>query len=165
MRRGVNARAGIGALLVIGLAFGGFGYLGLTAPEVLMAPVGLTWATLSATTQNELTATYGGMNLAMGVFFVIAAFVPAIRAGALLTATALLGGLAAGRIYSLVRLGVPGPMPLAALVVELLGLLLALGALLKRRPAEPPPRKPLSTSTASPASPPAAPSPAPPRTP
>jgi F0F1-type ATP synthase assembly protein I len=63
----------------------------------------------------------------------VAAFVPAIRLGALLAASAFLGGLVVGRVVSLVRDGIPGPMPLALVLVELMGVLLTLGAVLKRR--------------------------------
>ena len=69
----------------------------------------------------------------------IAAFVPSIRLGALLAASAFMGGLVAGRIVSLVRDGLPGLLPMALLVVELMGVLLAMGAVLKRRAPEPAP--------------------------
>jgi len=132
MRRAVNTRAGIGALVVIGLAFCGVGYLGLVAPNALFGPVGIEWDRLSNTSMNELTAMYGGMHAALGLFFLIAAFVPAIRLGALCAAAAFLIGLVTGRVVSLVRDGIPGPMPLALVVVELMGVLITLGALLKR---------------------------------
>jgi hypothetical protein len=120
-------------LLLIGIAFCGVGYLGLVAPSALLGPVGIEWSTLGNSAQNELTATYGGMHSALGIFFLVAAFVPAIRLGALLGASAFLGGLVVGRIVSLVRDGIPGPMPLALVLVELMGVLLTLGAVLKRR--------------------------------
>jgi hypothetical protein len=143
----VNTRAGIGALLVIGLAFCGVGYLGFVAPNALLGPVGIEWDHLGNSAQNELTATYGGMHAALGLFFVVAAFVPAIRLGALCGASAYLSGLVVGRIVSLVRDGIPGPMPLALVLVELMGVLITLGALLKRSappavaaPPAPPPQ-------------------------
>jgi hypothetical protein len=126
-------------LLVIGLAFCGVGYLGLVAPHALLGPVGIEWDTLGNSAQNELTATYGGMHTAMGIFFVIAAFVPAIRFGALVAASAYLSGLVVGRLVSLVRDGIPGPMPLALVLVELMGVLITVGAVVKRNaPATPP---------------------------
>ncbi|HWP66548.1 MAG TPA: DUF4345 family protein [Candidatus Limnocylindria bacterium] len=128
----MNTRAGIGALVVIGLAFCGVGYLGLVAPHALLGPVGIEWDRLGNTAMNELTATYGGMHAALGVFFLLAAFVPALRLGALWAAAAFLSGLVIGRIVSLVRDGIPGPMPLALIVVELMGVLIAVGAVLKR---------------------------------
>ena len=144
MRRAVNTRAGIGALVVIGLAFCGVGYLGLVAPNALFGPVGIEWDRLSNTSMNELTAMYGGMHAGLGLFFLIAAFVPAIRLGALCAASAFLIGLVVGRVTSLVRDGIPGPMPLALVVVELMGVLITLGALLKRH--APPPAPAVATS-------------------
>jgi hypothetical protein len=140
----------MGALLVIGLAFCAVGYLGLVAPNAILDPIDLVWKDItSRSARNELTAMYGGMHAALGIFFVIAAFVPSIRLGALLAASAFLGGLVAGRIVSLVRDGLPGLLPMALLVVELMGVLLAMGAVLKRR------------SVPEPAAVPAAPAPAP----
>ena len=152
MRRAVNTRAGIGALVVIGLAFCGIGYLGLVAPNALFGPVGIEWDKLSTASMNELTAMYGGMHVALGLFFLIAAFVPAIRLGALWAASAFLMGLVTGRIVSLVRDGIPwtSPMPLALVVVELMGVLLTLGALLKRHAPPPTPVAATSASTSTP---------------
>jgi hypothetical protein len=128
----------MGALLVIGFAFCAVGYLGLVAPNAILDPIDLTWSTItSRSARNELTAMYGGMHAGLGLFFVIAAFVPSIRLGALLAASAFMGGLVAGRIVSLVRDGLPGLLPMALLVVELMGVLLAMGAVLKRRAPEP----------------------------
>jgi hypothetical protein len=128
----------MGALLVIGLAFCAVGYLGLVAPNAILDPLDLVWKDItSRSARNELTATYGGMHAALGLFFVIAAFVPSIRLGALLAASAFMGGLVTGRIVSLVRDGLPGLLPMALLVVELMGVLLAMGAVLKRRAPEP----------------------------
>ena len=143
----MNTRAGISALLIIGLAFCGVGYLGLVAPNALLGPVGIEWTGLGNSAQNELTATYGGMYAALGLFFVIAAFVPAVRLGALWAAATFLSGLVVGRVVSLVRDGIPGPMPLALVLVELMGVLLTLGALLKRyAPAVQPPTTPPAPS-------------------
>jgi hypothetical protein len=147
----VNTRAGIGALLVIGVAFCGVGYLGLVAPHALLGPVGIEWATLGHSAQNELTATYGGMHAALGLFFLIAAFVPSLRLGALCAAAAFLIGLVTGRVVSLVRDGVPGPVPLALILVELMGVLITLGAVLKRHA---PPAAPVAPSPASASAPP-----------
>lgn len=119
--------------MLIGIAFCGVGYLGLVAPNALLGPVGIEWSSLGNSAQNELTATYGGMHAALGIFFLIAAFVPSIRLGALLAAAAYLIGLVTGRVVSLVRDGIPGPMPLALVMVELMGVLITLGAVLKRR--------------------------------
>lgn len=144
----MNTRAGIGALVVIGLAFCGVGYLGLVAPNALFGPVGIEWDRLSNSSMNELTAMYGGMHVTLGLFFLIAAFMPSIRLGALWGASAFLIGLVMGRIVSLVRDGIPGPMPLALIVVELMGVLITLGALLKRH--APPPVAAPSASTPAP---------------
>lgn len=133
----MNTRAGIGALVVIGVAFCGVGYLGLVAPTALLVPLGLDWATLPEAARNEITANYGGMHAAMGLFFLVAAFVPSIRLGALLAASSFLVGLVAGRVTALVRDGLSGAMPLALVVVELMGVLITLGAVLKRHAPAP----------------------------
>jgi hypothetical protein len=119
-------------LLVIGVAFCGVGYLGLVAPNALLGPIGIEWTGLGNSARNELTAMYGGMHLTLGLFFVIAAFVPSLRLGALCAAAAFLIGLVGGRVVSIVRDGIPGPMPLALVLVELMGVLITLGAVLKR---------------------------------
>ena len=148
----MNTRAGTGALVVVGLAFCGVGYLGLVAPTALLVPLGLDWSTLPEAARNEITANYGGMHAAMGLFFLVAAFVPAIRLGALLAASSFLVGLVVGRVTALVRDGFSGAMPLALVVVELMGVLITLGAVLKRHapvPAAPPP-EPSPASSAPP---------------
>jgi len=135
MRRSVHPRGGLVSLLVIGLVFCGVGWLGLTRPDALMAPVGIVLDDLRV--RNEVTATYGGMHLCMGIFFVLCALVGSMRGAGLVAALAFLGGLAIGRIVSLTRDGLPDGngalVVLLFLVVELLGALLVVGALLKRR--------------------------------
>jgi len=147
MRRAVNTRAGIGALLVIGVAFCGIGYLGLVAPTALLVPLQVDWGTFPNAARNEFTATYGGMHAAMGLFFIVAAFVPSIRLGALLAAATFMSGLVVGRITALVRDGLSGPMPLALVLVELMGVLITLGAVLKRHA---PPAAPASVAPSAP---------------
>jgi hypothetical protein len=137
-------------LIVIGLAFCGVGYLGLVAPQALLGPVGIEWSALGNSAQNELTATYGGMHAALGLFFLIAAFVPTIRLGALLAAATFMMGLVMGRVVSLVRDGIPGPMPLALILVELMGVLITLGAVLKRHAPVPAAAAPAPSPVGSP---------------
>jgi hypothetical protein len=155
MRRAVSSRAGIGALLIVGLVFLGVGYLGFVAPNAILDPVEIRWSELQErrAAKNELTAVYGGMHVAMGIYFIVAAFTASIRAGALLAAAAFMSGLVAGRIVSLVRDGLPGPMPLALILVELMGVLLTLGALLKRRAPAPVPAEPVAVTPAAPSQP------------
>lgn len=130
-------------MLVIGAAFCGVGYLGLVAPTALLVPLGLDWSTLPEAARNEITANYGGMHAAMGLFFVLAAFIPSIRLGALLAAATFLIGLVVGRLTAIVRDGLPGPMPLALVLVELMGVLITVGAIVKRNaPATPSPAPP-----------------------
>ena len=135
---------------MIGLAFCGVGYLGLVAPQALLGPVGIEWSALGNSAQNELTATYGGMHAALGLFFLIAAFVPTIRLGALLAAATFMMGLVMGRVVSLVRDGIPGPMPLALILVELMGVLITLGAVLKRHAPVPAAAAPAPSPVGSP---------------
>jgi Domain of unknown function (DUF4345) len=156
MRRDVNTRAGMIVLVLIGLVFCGVGWTGLTRPDVLMEPVGI--ALSDRRSLNEVTATYGGMHFAMGLFFVLSALVGRLRVGGLLAALAFLTGLVSGRVTSFVRDGIPegtgGAIMLGLLAAEMIGLLLIVGALLKRRaPAA-------ATVTAAPL-PPAAPPPVP----
>jgi 4-amino-4-deoxy-L-arabinose transferase-like glycosyltransferase len=83
------------------------------------------------------------MHFAMGLFFVLSALVGRLRAGGLLAALAFLTGLVSGRITSFVRDGVPdgtgGAIMLGLLAAEMIGLLLIVGALLKRRAPAPAP--------------------------
>lgn len=139
--------------MVIGLAFCGVGYLGLVAPTALLVPLGLDWSTLPAAARNEITANYGGMHAAMGLFFVVAAFVPVLRLGALLAASSFLAGLVVGRVTALVRDGFSGAMPLALIVVELMGVLITVGAVLKRHAPAAAARPPAPNPASSPAPP------------
>ena len=149
----MKTRAGMLVLVLIGVAFCGVGWTGLTRPDVLMEPVGIVLT--DRRTLNEVTATYGGMHFSLGLFFVLSALVGRLRGGGLLAALAFLTGLVSGRITSFVRDGIPegtgGAIMLGLLAVEMIGALLIVGALLKRRApaaavpsAPPPPPEPLA---------------------
>jgi len=71
--------------------------------------------------RNYLRAGAGGMTVTAGAVMLAAPFVAPLGLPALLLAVVILGGLVAGRLVSLVLDGVPGPTPLLAGLVELVG--------------------------------------------
>lgn len=118
------------ALVLTGSALCLVGWQGLTAPEALLEPVGLL--PQGPRGLNEARAAYGGMHLGMGIFFLVAALRPRMRRVALWAATAILGGLALGRAFSVSLDGVPGSFALLLLVLEGAGAVLCMFALASR---------------------------------
>jgi len=118
-------------LLVIGLAFAGYGVACLVAPAATTAWSGIALRTPSATT--DLRATYGGLGIGVGGFFLYAAFRPALLAAGLLAACAACAGLAGGRLLGVLLDDRPEGMTLLALAVEATGSVLAAAALRRLR--------------------------------
>lgn len=118
------------ALAVVGVAFCVVGWQGLTAPEALLEPVGLV--PQGARGRSEARAAYGGMHLGLGAFMLVAAVRVGARHVALWAATAMLGGLVFGRVFSLSLDGTPGSFPMLLLLLEGAGTGLCLGALAMR---------------------------------
>lgn len=139
MRRDVKSTVGAASLLVIAAAFLAVGWIGLTDPRVLLDPLGIQLpseqavAVARATAISEARATYGGMHVAMGLFFLVGVVLGRVRGVALAVALVYLAGLVAGRGVAIALDGPPQPLAWALLVVEALGVLVLGAALLKRR--------------------------------
>jgi hypothetical protein len=113
-----------------GLALLAVGWIGLTAPADLMTPLGIPLDGASA--HNEIRAAYGGMHVGLGLFLVVAALRPALRATGLWVTLCIMGGLVVGRLASFAVDGAPGDFVVRLLIPEALAavvsaLLLATG--------------------------------------
>ena len=126
----MGERLGRIVLLLMGTVLVLVGLNGLVAPRTLLAPVGILLAEVSAL--SEARATYGGMHLGMGLFFLITGINPGLRTVGLAAASAFLGGLVFGRMTSAVVDGAPGNFVGLLMATELVGAILALLALLLR---------------------------------
>jgi len=124
-------RLGRAVLLAIGLAFVGYGAACLVAPAATTAWSGIALRTPSAMT--DLRATYGGLGIGVGGFFLYAAFRPALLAAGLIAAFAACAGLAGGRLLGVLLDGGAEGMTLFALAVESTGSVLAAAALRRLR--------------------------------
>lgn len=124
-------------LALSGLSLLAVGWVGLTAPQDLMDPLGITLS--SAGARSEIRAAYGGMHLAVGLLLLYAAARPGARSAGLWLTLCFMGGLTLGRLVSLVADGAPGGFVLRLLAAEGLAAVLALVLLLGTpRPASPP---------------------------
>jgi len=119
-------------LLLVAATFLAIGWVGLTMPAMLLEPLGIELR--SATAMNEARANYGGMHFAMGLLFLAGALSGKVRGIALTVALVFLSGLVVGRGVSVALDGFPEELtPWILLGAEILGLMLLMGALLKRR--------------------------------
>lgn len=114
------------------LIFAAFGVALLAAPG-LLAVVDIVPATPSA--RSDVRGVFGGMELGIGAFLGLCAWRPAWRRAGLAAQALALGGVAAGRLVSLVADGAPRPLSLAFLALEVAGAALALVALRRGRSA------------------------------
>ncbi|MGH7324709.1 MAG: DUF4345 domain-containing protein [Candidatus Rokuibacteriota bacterium] len=108
--------------IVLGLAGTTFALVGLshlTVPERMLAPLGI--ALTSPTALSEVRSGYGGLHLALGIVFLGGIVSPRLRDLAMLMLTAVIGGLALGRLLSLVIDGAPELMGWALLILESFG--------------------------------------------
>ena len=134
----VKSTVGAATLLLLAGAFLGVGWIGLTDPAALLDPVGIELpsqqaaASARATAMNEARATYGGMHVALGLFFFGGVFLRRVRGIALTVALVYLSGLLVGRGVSLRLDGSPEPIAWVLGAVELVGLLLVFSALVRR---------------------------------
>ena len=109
-----------GYLFVTGLIFALVGLLCLFEPNLAFAPLGLHFDTVSGLSQERGTA--GGVTLAVGLFLMASAHFRKLSLPALWMVVMVLGGLEAGRLFSLVVDGVPGKPVWINAAVEVLGL-------------------------------------------
>ncbi len=124
-------------LALSGLSLLTVGWVGLTAPQDLMDPLGIALSSPDA--RSEIRAAYGGMHLAIGLLLLYAAARPGSRTAGLWLVLCFMGGLTVGRLVSLVVDGVPGGFVLRLLAAEALAAALALVLLVGTpRPTSPP---------------------------
>lgn len=125
MRGQVRARA---VVALSGAVFAGTGLL------FLLEPATVEWVDLpvsTATARNDVRAVFGGLEMGLGAFLLLAAFWPGwLRAG-LAAQLAAFGGLVAGRVVSLALDGWPGLLSAGLLAAELVGVGLGLLAALR----------------------------------
>lgn len=114
------------SLLVSGLLFAGLGGYFLFDPSQVSRLLGLP--TPAAALRAELSAVYGGLQLGLGIFFLVSAARARWVRAALAAQIAVFAGLAAGRVLGLITQGVRSGLLLLLLVLELAGLLLGLAA-------------------------------------
>ena len=107
-------------LLLTAFAYAGIGVLFLGWPDVMGRVAGLDPS--DALALNDLRAVYGGLQLALAVFFVVASRQRAWHPAALWLQMLTFGGLAAGRLLSLALDGSPGTLGFVLHGLEILGL-------------------------------------------
>jgi hypothetical protein len=81
-----------------------------------LAPVEILPLTVSAF--NELRASYGGLQIGIGLLLLAGALLPSLTRPALLAQALMVGGLAAGRLVSLWLDGLPNGFVLMLLALE-----------------------------------------------
>ncbi len=115
------------ALLLTALGFLGFGaaYLLWPLPMARLTEIPLP----SPTARIDFAATYGGVQLALGIFFLLASRRTAWTGPGLFAGAIVFAGLAAARILGLAATGIwPGGIILIALAIEIPGtIILGLG--------------------------------------
>jgi ABC-type uncharacterized transport system permease subunit len=121
------------ACMMLALAGGVFTVIGLShlsVPQTMLSFHGLMLTSISA--YSDVRAGYGGLYVALGVVFLGGAVRPGMRELALLMLAAVTGGLAGGRLLSLVVDGAPTWSAWLLLAVELAAAV-SVASLLRRR--------------------------------
>ena len=110
---------------ITGLVWLVVGLRNLLQPEANVAiPNGLQ--ILDVDGRNYLRSGSGGFTIAGGLLFLAAIALPKLAFPAVVMAVVVLGGLVAGRLFSLIVDGSPGLVPWVSGVFELIGLLFSL---------------------------------------
>jgi hypothetical protein len=112
-----------GVFTIIGLSY-------LSVPDTLLSLHGLLLTTASA--YSDVRAGYGGLYVALGMVFLGGAARPGMRGLALLMLAAVTGGLAGGRLLSLIVDGAPTWTALFLLAIESAAAV-SVASLLRRR--------------------------------
>lgn len=113
-------------LLLNGLAFTGFGLAFLLIPDTMMTHIDLEIPTPMVRT--DMRAIYGGLEIGLGLWLLLACARPRLREAGLYSATLATGGLVCGRAYGLAMDGVDPTNP-QLIASELAAFLLCAGAL------------------------------------
>jgi hypothetical protein len=115
-------------LFLAGIGFVGFGLAYAIAPVRMAALTQV--AVPTGTARADFTATYGGLQLGIGVFLLLCTRTPAWTIPGLWAALTTMGGFAALRILGILRAhGRLGAAIWIALAIEILGVALTLIAL------------------------------------
>lgn len=120
------------ASMMLALAGGVFTIIGLShlsVPQVMLSVHGLMLTTVSA--YSDVRAGYGGLYVALGIVFLGGAMRVGMRELALLMLAAVTGGLAGGRLLSLIIDGAPTWTAWILLTIELAAAL-SVASLLRR---------------------------------
>lgn len=104
-------------LVLCGLAFVLIGINTFVDPLRAVAPLELNVNTVSAL--NELRATYGGMQIGIGLFLLAGVWRAALTRPALLAQALLVGGLVIGRLVGITLDGLPSGFVQGLLALEL----------------------------------------------
>ena len=126
------------SLLLAAAAFTGAGLTFLAAPGLLVL---VDLAPATATARSDVRAVFGGLELGVGAWLALCARRPTWHRPALVAQALTFGGLAAGRLLSLVIDGVPRGVTFALWAPELSGAVLAVLALRQIRTAPAPPAR------------------------
>lgn len=119
-----------GFLLICGLSFLLIGANTFHDPLAAMAPVELNINTVSAL--NELRATYGGLQIGMGLYLLAGIACKSMTRPALLAQALIVGGLASGRLISIALDGLPNAFVQGLVVLESVTALLSLALFLRQ---------------------------------
>ena len=111
-------------LFITGLIFSAVGLYGLLDPLAAVAPIGLQLESISSI--NQMRASAGAIPLFAGIFMCAACFRLHWALPALWLVSIILGGLVAGRLFSMLIDGMPSTANLWFLGFETFGLLQAL---------------------------------------
>ena len=98
----------------LGVGVIGVGYL--VSPQFMLALYGVSIESVNEA--NIFRSAYGGLFVAFALLFAYGAFRPAYSQAALLALAAYMGGFALGRIVSIAVDGVPSPLILGWLSIE-----------------------------------------------
>jgi Domain of unknown function (DUF4345) len=121
------------ASMMLALAGGVFTIIGLShlsVPDTMLSFHGLMPTTVSA--YSDVRAGYGGLYVALGMVFLGGAARPGMRGLALLMLAAVTGGLAGGRLLSLIVDGAPTWTAFVLLAIESTAAV-SVASLLRRR--------------------------------
>lgn len=104
-------------LALNGLVFAGYGLLCLLVPTTLTSAAGLGMETTVALT--EVRAMYGGLELAIGVLFLLAAMRASLLESGLIAGVTVFAGLGVARAFGIMLDGDPGAYNVVAVIYEL----------------------------------------------
>lgn len=112
------------SILISALIFGGIGFACLFFPFETASGVDFELKSVTATV--DFRATYGGLLIGIGIFFVISLFRQNFIRPALYLQALSLGGFAFGRLTGIILDGMPKPVIIYFTVAEIGGAILAI---------------------------------------